>query len=166
MERENPQEDVRLEPSVVDTTDHDTFLRSYLADRDEDCPMCSYNLRGLTGPMCPECGEGLRMRVSLCEPRLGLYLFGVVGWAVGVGFSGLLLVAWFLPSKILGGDYASLHDTWTLWLQIVVQGSMMGLSLWKGRWIRTMSGRFRWTLAAVAWLVSIGLAFGFFAVVM
>jgi len=31
-------------------------LRKYLADRDVACPMCGYNLRGVTLLACPECG--------------------------------------------------------------------------------------------------------------
>ncbi|MCH7791633.1 MAG: hypothetical protein IIB55_09310 [Planctomycetes bacterium] len=143
----------------------DAFLRGYLAERDEPCPMCEYNLRGLTGAVCPECGESLRIRVSLREPKMGLYLCGVIGWAVGVGFSGLLLVTWVLPSWIYGGYNAELRFTWTLWFQIAVQGPMMGLSVWKGRWIRRRSQRVRWCLAVAAWIISIGLAFSFFAVV-
>lgn len=36
-----------------------TELRDFLADRDAPCPSCTYNLRGLSGPACPECGRAL-----------------------------------------------------------------------------------------------------------
>jgi len=61
----------------------DPALTSYLADRDEPCPRCGYNLRALTGQTCPECGAALRLRVGLVEPRLGAYVM-----AVGSGFAG------------------------------------------------------------------------------
>ncbi len=163
MERENPQEDVRVEPSVVDTTDHDTFLRSYLADRDEECPMCSYNLRGLTGPMCPECGEALRMRVSLCEPKLGLYLATVIGCAVGVGFSGIVM-GWVVFLWLTDDYGPGILDVWPLVAQLVVQGSGLAFLLWKGRWVRKRSATVRRALAVSAWALSFVFAVGFFVV--
>lgn len=32
-------------------------LLEYLAERDVPCPGCGYNLRNLTGALCPECGK-------------------------------------------------------------------------------------------------------------
>lgn len=67
-------------------------LASYLADRDEACPSCGYNLRGLASDRCPECMTELVLRVAMAEPRLGLYLSTVVAWSLGAGFSLLLLL--------------------------------------------------------------------------
>lgn len=36
--------------------------------------MCGYNLRALATPRCPECGESLRLSVSVVEPRLGPWI--------------------------------------------------------------------------------------------
>lgn len=33
------------------------LLKTYGVDRDLPCPRCKYNLRGLTGDRCPECGK-------------------------------------------------------------------------------------------------------------
>lgn len=67
-------------------------LATYLANRDEPCPSCGYNLRGLSGNHCPECNTDLVLRVAIAEPRLGLFLATIVAWALGAGFSVLLLV--------------------------------------------------------------------------
>lgn len=67
-------------------------LAHYLADRDEACPSCGYNLRGLASDRCPECMTELVLRVAMAEPRLGLFLSTVVAWSLGAGFSALLLV--------------------------------------------------------------------------
>lgn len=67
------------------------FLQTFLANRDTPCPGCGYNLRDLTSPVCPECGDRLELRVNLAEPRLGSWLAGMVGAACGAGFNGLLL---------------------------------------------------------------------------
>ena len=37
----------------------DQKLAAYLAERDVACPGCGYNLRGVTGGVCPECGREL-----------------------------------------------------------------------------------------------------------
>ena len=37
------------------------MLTEYLASRDEACPGCGYNLRGLVGDRCPECNQQLRV---------------------------------------------------------------------------------------------------------
>lgn len=43
--------------------EHEGTVVAFLADRDETCPVCQYNLRGLTRAVCPECGVALRMGV-------------------------------------------------------------------------------------------------------
>jgi len=68
--------------------DNAQALREFLATRDAECPSCGYNLRGLVGGMCPECNQ----EIALVDPRVGLFLVGVVGWALGAGFSALALV--------------------------------------------------------------------------
>ena len=40
------------------------FLLRFLQGRDHACPKCSYNLRNLTRPICPECGEALALTVG------------------------------------------------------------------------------------------------------
>lgn len=68
------------------------LLREFLADRDEQCPSCGYNLRNLHHDRCPECAQELILRVNLREPRLGGYVAGVAALAAGAGFSGLLIL--------------------------------------------------------------------------
>src|ERR1041384_3207925 len=66
-------------------------LTLFLAERDAPCPACGYNLRQLRYPLCPECGERLELRVGMVEPRLGLWLAGLMASAAGAGFNLLLL---------------------------------------------------------------------------
>jgi len=35
----------------------DAFIRRCLLDIRDRCPTCQYDLRGITAPTCPECGE-------------------------------------------------------------------------------------------------------------
>ena len=69
------------------------MLRGYLAERDEECPGCGYNLRDLTGTRCPECNQELVLRVGLAEPRMAWFVAGTVGISMGLGFC-LMLTIW------------------------------------------------------------------------
>ncbi len=40
------------------------LLLRFVAHRDHACPQCDYNLRDLTRPICPECGEELKLTVG------------------------------------------------------------------------------------------------------
>jgi len=70
------------------------LLRLYLADRDVPCPQCNYNLRNLTGNVCPECGEEIALRVYFVEPRQAAPLAGLITLSAGAGLNGLLLIYW------------------------------------------------------------------------
>ena len=48
------------EPAENET---ESLLR-FLQGRDHACPKCDYNLRNLTRPICPECGEELKLTVG------------------------------------------------------------------------------------------------------
>lgn len=73
-------------------------LAIYLADRDAPCPACGYNLRGLEGARCPECGAeltlaGVKTGESAPDPFLHgvLFLLILLG-ATMVVASGIALV--------------------------------------------------------------------------
>ena len=65
----------------------------YLRDRDAACPLCQYNLRGLTSSRCPECGRALQLTIGLVEPRMGAWIMAVVSMAGAAGLGVLALVA-------------------------------------------------------------------------
>jgi hypothetical protein len=68
-------------------------LLRYLRDRDAWCPVCRYNLRGLTVPRCPECGRGLRLAIRATEPVLGAWIFLAF---TAFAMTGLSLLAYFV----------------------------------------------------------------------
>lgn len=72
--------------------DNTDLLRTFLAQSDVECPGCAYNLRDLTGTRCPECNQELVLRVGLAEPRMAWFIAGVIGIAMGLGFSSMVLV--------------------------------------------------------------------------
>lgn len=74
---------------------------AYLADRDEPCPKCRYNLRGTTAGACPECGwvisiQQLKERAEFAAwrerrlPRDPITTAGLVGSWLGLGWPGAM----------------------------------------------------------------------------
>lgn len=72
------------------------MLLEFLRDHDAACPVCGYNVRALTRPICPECRQELTLTVGAAQLRLG-WLFVAV--APGF-FSGI--AAFFLLVPIVG----------------------------------------------------------------
>ena len=66
-------------------------LVEFVRERDAECPLCRYNLRGLTVPRCPECGRELRLSIGLVEPRQGAWLLCQIATAA---IGGIGLLAW------------------------------------------------------------------------
>lgn len=42
-------------------------LRDCIYDRTLPCPHCRYDLRGLTGSICPECGHNVEMHLRVAD---------------------------------------------------------------------------------------------------
>ncbi len=140
------------------------LLHQFLAAHDEPCPACSYNLRGLTGQTCPECGEPLTLRVGLVEPRLAHFIAGLLGLAIGFGFN-LLLLVWVGLMPLLGQSMPPLAEVWPLPTFGLLQGAGMWLWIrWRAR-IRRRPPAERAVLIAATWLLSAVGATVFFATV-
>ncbi|XAM01564.1 hypothetical protein OT109_09230 [Phycisphaeraceae bacterium D3-23] len=70
-------------------------LLDYVAQREVPCPRCGYNLRGLTQPSCPECGNGLVLSVGSSSPlnRAWLTMLAALLLPAGIGLFGCIGVA-------------------------------------------------------------------------
>lgn len=51
------------------------LIQSFLANRDEPCPNCNYNFRGLMGNQCPECGHRIRLCVLRDIPAIPRFIY-------------------------------------------------------------------------------------------
>lgn len=72
------------------------LLLAFVAERDMCCPLCGYNIRGLTAPRCPECGKALVLTVGLAEPALGMWLATLIPLCLSAGL-GIVIVGISLP---------------------------------------------------------------------
>ncbi len=97
------------------------MLRAFLAEHDEPCPMCRYNLRGIAGGVCPECGEGLRLAVRRDSAHPGWYTIGRLGIIIAAALHVAPMLL-FLP--------------WSVWLTVILLPgsavSLLTLAAWVG----------------------------------
>ena len=72
----------------------EVMLVAFLSEREERCPVCRYNLRGLTHPRCPECGQALRLTVGTVDAYSRAWVTTVAALcaAAGVGIICLFVI--------------------------------------------------------------------------
>lgn len=63
----------------------DQSLLDFVADRDVACPACKYNLRALTSPSCPECGNTLRLSVGVADGINSAWITALVATLLPAG---------------------------------------------------------------------------------
>ena len=113
-----------------------------MADRDEPCPRCGYNLRMLAGDRCPECGDALVLRVGLAEPRMAGSMALVAACCLGAGGSAL-----FIAVAVSAAPRDCWQDTPAAWALLAM------LAVARRRAVMRWSPR-RWAwLAGLAWAV-------------
>lgn len=59
-----------LPPTNPVTSRSQEMLLEFLRDNDAACPVCGYNVRALTRPVCPECRQELILTVGAANLRL------------------------------------------------------------------------------------------------
>jgi len=82
-----------MEPPLPpgDPQTEDQHLLAFVRDRDINCPLCGYNLRALTVPRCPECGQTLKLTVGLAEPFLKAWIACAAATCLSAGVGFLIL---------------------------------------------------------------------------
>jgi hypothetical protein len=73
-------------PSPAPPAGDEQALFDWLATHDAPCPVCSYNLRALREPRCPECAARLFLAVGTEDMAIGPWLLAVVALAMAMGF--------------------------------------------------------------------------------
>lgn len=68
-----------------------TVLAEFFRTSDARCPSCSYSLRGCESDRCPECGAEFTLGVVVSRRFSTWWLAGVLGAAVSLGMSIVLL---------------------------------------------------------------------------
>lgn len=118
-------------------------LVEFLAVRDEPCPRCGYNLRGLEAAVCPECGAGLRVGIVAESNRKS-------AWVQAASSPALILGAAMVMGAVAAGWQGAAGV-------LVVWGSAMaGLAIrrWAKRWYGSpvfARGDLLWRAWVIAW---------------
>jgi hypothetical protein len=110
------------------------LLLDFLADRDVPCPACAYNLRDLTSPTCPECGEPLSLQVGKPPWRFG-WLIAALTPCMFSGIAALFLLVPISLQALMGGGF----DLGFVLLDLfgLASGALgLGLALRRERFIR------------------------------
>lgn len=101
---------VREKPVARDTNASETaLLLTYLWTHDAACPVCKYNLRGLTVPRYPECGNELRLTVGVKKPYLRTLVTMMVALCLPGG-CGLLVWIIILTEVVRFGSLRGFPD--------------------------------------------------------
>lgn len=144
--------------------DHRELVTLFLRGRGVACPACGYPLTDLPRGVCPECGLSLVLRLALTKPKQGVYITGLIGLGVGIGFHGVLLLyfaymTWYTGS--MGGP--DLRDMIPMFIALAIE--LPCIVIWARSWgfFQRRSGLVGVTLAMACWVISLGLAILFLA---
>ncbi len=79
-------------PSAQSPSDETELLLRFLRERNHPCPKCGYDLRNLTRPVCPECGEELALSVGRRNTNYELLILTLAPGIFSGIAAGLLLI--------------------------------------------------------------------------
>ena len=83
------------------------MLLHFLREHDASCPLCGYNLKALTRPVCPECGQELMLTVGAARVRLG-WLMAAVAPGFFSGIAAFFLLVPIVVPPVFGNARISL----------------------------------------------------------
>lgn len=136
----------------------DAMLPEYLADRDEPCPSCGYNLRGLSGNRCPECALEVCLGVQLSEARTGLMVSAIIGLMLSAAPAAavVLFVAFVsVVFRVPEGREILIICGWPAFVALTLGTCTVLLARAKGRrWFRRLPASTARGLAVAAWSAS------------
>jgi hypothetical protein len=134
-----------------------SLLVQWLDGRDAECPVCSYNLRGLTVPVCPECAAPLRLAVASDNQHPGAWALAVISFALALGFDAvvaiLITIAWIAdPPAPAAVPMVRLLLASFLAPAVVCGAGVVALFARRRRWIRQprkVQWRLAWAIFAI-----------------
>lgn len=136
----------------AETESRHQLLLAFLAELYEPCPSCQYELHGLTGRHCPECGQSLVLRVGLETPNLGAYVTGLIALSATAGFGGLFTLFFVMMALFRGSSRGDMHVLVVFASITLVFGGLVVAWVRCGRRLRRSRPAVRRLLAAICCL--------------
>jgi hypothetical protein len=136
--------DVESAPRAPD----EVALLDLLRDRDVSCPLCRYNLRGLSSTRCPECGRELRLSIGLLEPRQGAWLTAQIAVTAAAGIGVMIAVVSIMQGWPTGDDKQTLLNAMFVFHLAMIPAATM-LLICRRRYLR-LRRDVQWIGAVVA----------------
>ncbi|MFG0283479.1 MAG: hypothetical protein ACF8R7_03570 [Phycisphaerales bacterium JB039] len=125
-------------------------LIAWLAEHDERCPVCNYNVRGVRQATCPECAAPLRLGVVSPHVALGPWLLAIIAFALALGFDGVVttLLTIGMGLATLYGSGPPLLAAVGLLGSFLLLGALSGAGLW---WMLARRRQWRQAAPRVQW---------------
>ena len=101
-------EQVTEEPQAPTGKPAEELLLEFLRGHEATCPVCGYNLKALTRPVCPECGQELVLAVGAARLRFG-WLFAAVAPGFFSGIAAVFVLVPIVIVKAVGNGWAPLR---------------------------------------------------------
>jgi hypothetical protein len=114
----------------VDAAQEQAALVAWLAEHDEPCPVCGYNVRALTAPTCPECAAPLRLGVTSPQHLLGPWVLAIIACSLALGFDGVVMTlgaTGIVVELFMRGTFSA---PYILIGTFVTLGGLSGITLW------------------------------------
>ncbi len=146
---------------------NDRLLLEYLSSNDAPCPLCGYNVRGLTRPVCPECRHRLRLTVGVSDVSLKWFLAAIVPGMFS-GIAAMFVAIPIIVSPLSGNGSAPGFIVATDTFGFLSGGFALFMMARRKR-IVSMPARSQMWLAGIVWMIHVlaflallGVAFGFY----
>lgn len=151
---------------TASTQRNQELLLEFLRENDAACPVCGYNIRALTRPVCPECRQELSLSVGATRVRFGLLLAALVpGFFCGIAacFVAIPTVAVYFEDGIVVWPFAgAVIFGWCSGMFAIA----LAFGKWKGRRVRNrfiaLPVRSQRSIVLIIWLVHIAVGLVFF----
>lgn len=154
----------RVEPVETQTVEKDAdaaALVDFVRQRDVLCPLCRYNLRGLTVPRCPECGRELRLSIGLVEPRQGAWLMCQIALTAVAGIGVLAWITVMQHGWPGGSQHTVIFDA--CFLSFLASPALAAAVFFLRRGYLRMQSATQWGFAIAACVLAVLCVGGMFA---
>lgn len=135
----------------------DDLLVEMLRRRDVSCPVCRYNLRNLTGNVCPECGQTFTLRIGSVTPRFGILLLFLAPMLMMAGFTlfiGVVVIIEGPPPALAWGIYLILASGFLEAVAAIVIYKKRSTFLRRSKFVQVFLTGFMWAVNVAMFVVA------------